>query len=342
MNRLTFGLDIAKSVFHCVSMDQHGHIKQRKKLSRSKVLGFFANVPKAIVVMEACGSANYWAREIEALGHEAKLLAPQHAIAYRRKCKNDYNDAQAIAEASQRHTMTFAMIKTPEQQEIQALLKIRDSLVASQIAIANQIRGQLAEFGLTLNQGQKAIREQVPDYLEDAENGLPDRLRRALYMLYLRYLQTDQEITQFNKEIQDFTQTHPICRRAQTVPGIGPIIAATLFASIGNGVAFKNGRQFAAWCGLVPKQHSTGGKNQLGGITKRGNAFLRKLLVHGARSVMNWVERKEKKDALSLWALNLKMRKHTNTAVVALANKLARIVWSVIAKDENYQFKANA
>lgn len=336
MKSLTFGLDIAKTVFHCVTMDEIGRIKGRKKLTRNQVLTYFVNQPAGLVVIEACGSSSYWAREIQKLGHEVKLIPPQHVVAYRRKAKNDYNDAEAIAEASSRPNMSFAMIKTIEQQGIQCVIKIRDSLIKQQTQLSNEARGHLLEFGLTLNRGHKAIREVLPEYLEDAESGLPFAVRKALFILHQNYLDRQKQIEELEKEIILFTKEQTVCKMAQSIPGIGPIISATVFASIGNGQTFKNGRHFAAWLGLVPRQNSSGGKTVLGGITKKGNVYLRQLLVHGARSLLFSLSRKPKDDWLSRWASALRLRTHWNKACVAIANKLARIVWSVIAHQQPY------
>lgn len=339
MNSLTVGIDISKQHFHCVFMNAHGKVVKRKHYKRTQLLAGFRLQEEAplTIIIEACGSASYWARELETLGHQVKLIPPQHVIAFRRKGKNDYNDAEAIAEAGQRANMTFAQIKTIEQQEMQSLIKIRHSLVRQQVQISNQIRGHLAEFGLILNQGHRAINVTLMNYLEDAENALPFRLRQALFQLKERYNSFQQEIDRLEKEISAFSQTTPECEQLQTIPGVGPIIAATVFSTIGAGQEFKNGREFAAYLGIVPKQNSTGGKTTLGHITKKGNRFLRQLLVHGARSVLWSLAKKPKTDRFSSWAMSLQQRTHWNKACVAIANKLARIIWAVVSHGKPYQ-----
>ncbi|PMO70879.1 transposase [Vibrio breoganii] len=337
MKTITIGLDIAKNVFHAVFVTSHGKVTKKKQMKRAAVLKFFANTEPAIVVMEACGSSNYWAREIQKLGHEVKLIAPQYVVAYRRKNKNDYNDAEAIAECSQRDDMSFVPIKDIEQQDAQMLLRIRERLVKQRTKLSNQIRGMLLEYGLCINKGTAALRRAVPEFLEDADNSLTWTARSLFSELYEEYLLLSDKIEKVDKKIKAFTKENELCQLAQTVTGIGPITALALYAAIGNGKHFANGRHFAAWCGLVPRQHSTGGKSVLYGISKKGNIVLRALLVHGARSVLNVVDKKE--DKLSVWATNLKMKKSYNVACVALANKLARVVWSVIANNRPYELK---
>ncbi len=337
MSNITVGLDIAKNVFHAVVMDNRGNVKTRKLIRRSQVSKYFANHEAATVVIEACGSSNYWARVIQKLGHEVKLIPPQHVVAYRRKGKNDYNDAEAIAEASQRPNMTFVPIKTIAQQELQSLLRVRERKISDRTRIANQIQGLAAEFGVALNKGKTAISKHLPMALEDIENELTPSMRGLLSELRGEYLQIDDAIKWLDKKISSITANNEVCKRALTVPGIGPINAATIYASIGNGQYFKNGRHFAAWCGLVPKQNSTGGKNNLGGITKRGNSQIRQLLVHGARSALTWAAKRKEPDNMLNWALMLKTQKHHNKATVALANKMARVVWAVIANEQPYK-----
>lgn len=340
MQTITVGLDIAKNTFHAVQMDARGKVLGRKQLKRHQVCQWFANLPPSRVVMEACGSSHYWGRQISASGHEVRQIPAQHVVAYRRKNKNDYNDAEAIAEASQRPNMSFVPLKTLEQQEIQALLRIRDRRISERTRLANQIQGLAAEFGVAIGRGRAAIRVQLANHLEQVDHGLPVRMHGWLSRLRDEYLALDIAIKELNAEVEAWVKENEVCQRAMTVPGIGPINAATLYASIGNGRAFRNGRHFAAWCGLVPRQNSTGGKTVLGGITKRGNRQLRQLQIHGARSALMWAEKRDKPDALLQWAVNLKKHKHYNKATVALANKLARVVWAVIAKEQPYQAKA--
>ncbi len=335
MKITTIGLDIAKNVFHIFAVNQAGKLIKKRALKRKEVISYFARTEPCCVVMESCGSANYWAREIGRLGHTVKLIAPQYVVPYRRKNKNDFNDAEAIAEASQRDNMAFVPIKTVEQQEIQMLLRVRTRYLQSYVKLGNQIRGLLAEYGITLNLGQAAIKRQLPEVLEDAENGLNPVSRQVFSELLEEYLSLIEKVKGYEHKIEQTIKDNIICQRAQSVVGIGPITAAAIYASIGRGENFHNGRHFSAWCGLVPKQNSTGGKTVLSGISKRGNSYLRQLLVHGARAVLQYTAKKE--DKLSLWAENLKQKKGYNKACVALANKLARIVWAVITKEQTYR-----
>lgn len=336
MKITTAGLDIAKNKFHFYGVNQVGKKVKKRVLTRSEVLPFFSTLEPTLVVIESCGSANYWGRKLIELGHEVKLIAPQYVVPYRRKNKNDFNDAEAIAEAAQRSNMTFVPIKSIEQQDVQMLLRIRDRHVQNRVQLSNQIRGLLAEYGLVLpSLGKAALRKALPEFLEDAENELTASSRTLFSELHEELLQLDEVIKAYDKKVENVSKLNETCSRAQTVVGIGPITAAALYGAIGDGHNFANGRHFSAWCGLVPRQNSTGGKNVLLGITKRGNPYLRTLLNHGARTVLKNCEGKE--DKLSRWAQKLKKEKHYNQASIAVANKLARIVWAVISKDEEYR-----
>jgi transposase len=337
MKTITIGLDIAKNIFHAVHMTSHGKVLKRKKLNRRSVLLYFAQIEPSRIVMESCGSSNYWARELIKLGHEVKLIAPQHVVAYRRKNKNDYNDAEAIAEASQRDSMTFVPIKTIEQQDAQTALRIRERLIKQRTQLSNQARGMLLEQGISINKGWSAFKKALPEILEDVDNQLTVSARELFHDLYDEFKDLCGRIDQVEQRMTSFTKANEVCKQAQTVVGIGPITAIALYAAIGQGEHFQNGRHFAAWCGLVPRQHSTGGNQTMLGITKKGNIQLRTLLVAGARSVLYRMDKKE--DKLSLWATKLNKSKSFNIACVALANKLARIVWSVIRHDKTYELE---
>lgn len=329
------GLDIAKTVFHFYGVNRAGTLVKKKILKRASLLSFFSRQEPCIVVMEACGSANYWHRKLTQLGHKVKLIPPQHVVAYRRKNKNDFNDAQAIAEAAQRDDMTFVEAKTTEQQDIQMLLRIRDRQVRTRTKLNNQIRGLLSEYGVTIGLGKAALRSQLPDIIEDGSNELTTLAREVFYELYEEYCQLDKRIAEIEKKIALHTKDIPICVRLRSIIGIGMLTAAALYAAVNDAKQFKNGRHLSAWCGLVPKQFSSGGKTVLRGISKRGNPYLRSLLVHGARAVLKYSARKT--DKLSVWAESLKARSCYNKACVALANKLARIAWVVMAKGQTYQ-----
>jgi len=336
MNKITtIGLDLAKHVFHVVCCDKHGKVVRKKMLKRSQVLPYFANLPACLVGMEACASAHHWARELGALGHRVKLIPPQYVKPYVRGNKNDYNDALAIAEAVTRSEMRFVAVKTPEQQDIQALHRLRERCLADRTGLCNQLRGLLAEYGLIVPKGVNVLRRRVPELLEDAENGLSDLFRRLLAQRYRQLQELDGHIDGYTHELVRQSQQHEACRRLQTIPGYGPIVASVFHSVVGDGQAYRRGRGVAAAVGLVPRQHSTGGKTVLLGISKRGDRYLRSLLVHGARSVVIQAARKE--DRLSRWINKVRAARGFNKAVVALANKLARIGWAVLAHKTVYQ-----
>lgn len=336
MNKfMTIGIDLAKSVFFVAVLEQTGKQVRRKKLRRHEVLPFLANFPGAIVGMEACTSAHYWARAIQRLGHEVQLLPAQHVKAYLRGQKNDYNDAQAIAEAVQHGRIRCVAVKTVEQQLDQSLHRLRQALVVEQTGLINRTRALLAEHGICLPEGKHRFRTLVGGLLDDAENGLPWRLRELLGRQYELYLSLEQELAWYEREIKAKAQANEACQRLMTVPGYGPIVSSAFYSWLGNGQQFRHGRDVAAALGLVPKQYSTGGKTILGGISKRGDKHLRALLVHGARSVARYA--KERDDRLSRWVQDLIERRGYNKAVVALANKLARIGWAVVTRAEQYR-----
>ena len=335
MNKsMTIGIDLAKNVFFAAVLDQSGKQIRRKKLRRHQVLPFLANHPGTVIGMEACSGAYYWARQIQSLGHVVRLLPAQHVKAYLRGQKNDYNDAQAIAEAVQHGRIRCVEVKTVEQQLDQSLHRLRQSLVVEQTGLVNRTRALLAEQGVCLPEGKHRFRQAVVAQLEDAENGLPWRLRELLDRQYQLFVRLEQELAWYEREIKTQAAENETCQRLMSVPGYGPIVSSAFYGWIGNGQQFRCGRDVAAALGLVPKQYSTGGKTVLGGISKRGDKHLRALLVHGARAVARYA--KERDDRLSRWVQNLIERRGYNKAVVALANKLARIGWAVVARSERY------
>lgn len=335
MKITTIGLDIAKSVFHLYAVNKMGRYVQKKQLRRKQVLSYFGKLESCLVAMEACGGANYWAREIKALGHEVKLIAPQYVKPYVKGNKNDYNDAEAIAEAAQRPTMRFVPIKTVEQQDIQNLHRQRERIKKARTALVNQVRGLLAEYGIVIHQGVGAVRKGLPDILEDAGNGLTMH-SRTLFADSLEELRLlDERFNESEQQIEAGNRGHEVCRRLDEILGIGPITASATYAAAGDGKDFVNGRHFSAWIGLVPGQHSTGGKTTLLGISKRGNAYLRTLFIHGARAVLR--HSANKTDRFSLWAQALLARRGHNKACVAVANKMARMAWVIMAKGETYR-----
>lgn len=335
MKITTIGLDIAKSVFHLYAVNKMGRYVTKKQLKRHQMTRYFARLEPCLVAMEACGSANHWARQLKSLGHEVKLIAPQYVKPYVKGNKNDYNDAEAIAEAAQRPTMRFVPIKSIEQQDIQNLHRQRERLKKARTALSNQVRGLLAEYGIVINKGVAAVRKGLPDILEDAENDLTMRSRELFAELLEELRILDERFKHSDKQIELSNRGNETCERLEAILGVGPLIASGTYAAAGDGKDFVNGRHFSAWLGLVPGQHSTGGKPKLLGISKRGNAYLRTLYIHGARSVLQHSE--SKTDRFSLWAQALKERRGHNKACVAVANKMARMAWVIMARGETYR-----
>lgn len=329
------GIDLAKRSFHLCGMDAQGRRVFSKQVSRAKLAQELANRPPCRVAMEACGSAHYWARRFQSYGHEVKLIAPQFVKPFVKSNKNDAADAEAIAEAAQRPTMRFVPIKSVEQQDLQAIHRLRSQAVAQRTAQVNQIRGLLAEYGVIIPQGRAHVGPCLAEILENAENGLSALFRASLQGLADERRHLDARVAAYDAQIAALARESEPAQRLMTIPGIGPLVATALIAAIGSDPRlFGNGRSLAAFLGLVPRQHSTGGHDRLLGISKRGDTYLRQLLIHGARAVMRWVERKA--DALSRWATALRARRHTNIAVVALANKLARIAYAVLTSGQPY------
>ena len=334
MKITTIGIDLAKNVFQVHGVDEQGKVVLKKVLKREQMGAFFANTPACLIGMEACGSAHYWARKLQALGHTVKLMAPQFVKPYVKTNKNDAADAEAICEAVTRPTMRFVPIKRVEQQAVLALHRARQGFVKARTAQANQIRGLLAEFGIVIPQGIAHIATRLPEILEDGENGLPGDFRRLIERLGDHLKELDRQVQELEAQIQLWHRSHAESQKLAQIPGIGPITASALLASIGDARHFANGRQLAAWLGLVPRQHSSGGKQTLLGISKRGDSYLRTLLIHGARAVIRCAERKAG-DA-DRWLAGLLQRRHKNVATVALANKNARTAWALLAHDRAY------
>jgi len=331
----TIGLDLAKIVFHAVCCDQHGKIIKKKMLRRSGLLAWFANLPPCLIGMESCASAHYWARALKAQGHRVKLIPAQHVKPYVRGNKNDYNDALAIAEAVTRPEMRFVSIKTPQQQDIQALHRLRERRLQDRTALCNQLRGLLGEYGIVFSRGVNVLRKRIPEILEDGENGLSDFFRRLLSQGYQQLTELDAHIEAYTQTLEVHSKHDDACQRLQTIPGYGPIISSAFYSAVGNGKAYRRGRDVSASLGIVPRQHSSGGKIVLMGISKRGDRYLRSLLIHGARAVV--IQAANKVDALSRWINKTRAARGFNKAVVALANKLARIGWAILANNTVYQ-----
>ncbi|HKS82969.1 MAG TPA: IS110 family transposase, partial [Candidatus Acidoferrales bacterium] len=307
----------------------------RRRLQRNQVAEFFANLPPCLVGLEACCGSHYWTRVLSRFGHTVKLIAPQFVKPYVKSNKNDANDAEAICEAVSRPQMRFVPAKSVEQQDIQSLHRVRSRLVSSRTQLASQMRGLLAEYGIVLPPGVSQLRRGLPLILENGENELTAFSRRLFASLYEELVQLDEKIAGLDEQVRTVYRASEPCQRVAAVEGIGPLIATALIAAISDGKSFKNGRQFAAWLGLVPRQHSTGGKTRLLGISKRGDSYLRTLLIHGARSVVYRASRKT--DSRNRWIADKQRRLGTSKACVALANKNARIVWSLIARGESYR-----
>jgi transposase len=333
------GVDIAKSVFHVHGVDRQGKCCWSGKYSRAKwVDQIRKKVPQeAEIAMEACASAHYWSRVLMRHGYMVKLIAPQFVKPYVKSNKNDAADAAAIAEAMSRPHMRYVAVKSVDQQDIQALHRVREELVKQRTAKANQIRGLVGEYGIVAPIGIHTLRKAIPCWLEDATNGLTDRFRLLLAGLQEDLIFIDQRGVSITTEIEQHAVSDPVANKLLALRGIGPLSASALAGIIGDGKQFRRGRDFAASLGLTPRQHSTGGKDRLLGISKRGDSYLRKLLVHGARSVVRHAQNKE--DNLSHWINELKKRKHVNIATVALANKTARIAWAIITGDGHYDDK---
>jgi transposase len=328
------GVDIAKRVFHLVGMDERGKIVMRKRCSRGEVLPLMANLGPVTIGMEACGSAHYWARHLREQGHEVKLMAPQFVKPYVKSNKNDMRDAEAIAEAVTRPSMRFVPVKDIAQQDIQALHRVRERLVTARTALVNEMRGLLAEYGIVLPQGVAKFRQALVSTLEAEQTKLTPLGQELFHKLFAELGKLDAEVAYYQEKLEALADTHPVCQRLQTIPGIGPLTATALMAAVSDAQVFKNGRQFAAWLGLVPKQYSTGGQTRLLGISKRGDSYVRKLLIHGARATLRWV--KLKTDDRSRWMRGLLARCGWNRTAVAVANKNARIVWALLSRGGVY------
>lgn len=335
MNVTTLGIDLAKNIFQLHGINATGQRILEKRLTRDELIGFIVNLPICVIIMEACSSAQYWARQFRKLGHEVKLISPQYVTPFVKRHKNDKNDAAAIVEAGTRPSMNFVPTKSIEQQDIQGLHRIRSRLVTERTALVNQIRGLLAEYGVVVAQGIHRLRRELPCILEDAENELSAFGREIFSDLQEQLNTLDKKITDYEIKLEMIFKASEPCQRIATIPGVGVLTATAVIASVGDAKVFKNGRHLAAFLGLVPNQHSSGNKQRLLGISKRGDVYLRTLLVHGARSALRVAHKKT--DKRSNWVVNLKERAGENKTCVALANKNARTLWALLARHEVYQ-----
>jgi len=331
----TIGIDLGKTVFHLVGLNAEGEIVIRKKLSRKQLLHFTANLPVRLIGMESCGGAHFLGRALREQGHDVRLMPAQYVKPYVKTNKNDYIDAEAIAEAVGRPKMRFVPIKSDEQLDMQSLHRVRDRWVGRRTSLINQIRGLLLERGITIRQGRRYAEAALPGILEDPDTRLSGPLRTLLAQLQQELRQLQNQIEEVDEVIVKAASEHEACRRLMAIPGVGSLTATAIVAAIGNGIEFSKGRNFATWLGLVPGQYSTGGKQRLLGISKRGSSYLRRLFVHGARAVLQ--RQNKQSSGLQTWLAQLATRAHKNVVAVALANKLARMAWAVLAKSEPYR-----
>jgi len=336
MGKVTLlGVDIAKNFFQLHGVDDKGNPMLTKKLTRSKFVETIAQMELCTIVMEACGGANHWYRVFSQMGHKVKLISPQFVKPFVKTNKNDRNDAEAICEAASRPSMRFVSPKTVEQEDMQAVHRVRSRLVEERTALVNQIRGLLAEYGVIVPQGITKIRKLLPEILEDAENELSVIGRELFSDLKDELIEIDEKISRYDVKMKTIFNSNEDCQKISAIEGIGIITATAVVAAVGDPKVFKNGRHFAAFLGLVPRQSSSGGKERLLGISKRGNTYLRTLLIHGGRTVVRHVG--SKKDNRSIWIKELSKRRGANRAAVAVANKNARIIWALLAKNEAYK-----
>jgi transposase len=331
----TIGIDLGKTVFHLVGVNGRGEVVVRKKGSRTQLLRFTSNIRTCLIGMEACGGSHFLGRALREQGHDVRLMPAQYVKPYVKTNKNDYIDAEACAEAVTRPTMRFVPIKSDDQLDLQSLHRVRERWVVRRTAVINQIRGMLLERGITIRKGRIHIEESLPGILEGPDNKLSGALRVLLTQLRSEMQYLHGQIEETDKLIARICGELEQCRRLIAIPGIGPITATATVAAIGNGAAFKKGRGFSAWLGVVPGEHSTGGKQKLTGTSRRGNKYLRKLFVQGAHSVM--LQSTRQSAGLSTWLSQLTARKRKQVATVALANKMARMAWAVLFKGEAYR-----
>lgn len=330
---VTVGLDIAKSVFQVHGVDVDGGVAIRRRLRRAQVLPFFAKLPACLIGIEACATAHYWGRELGALGHQVKLIPPSYVKPYVKRQKNDAADAEAICEAVTRPTMRFVEVKSPEQQSVMVLHRVRLTLMRQRIQLSNTIRGHMAEFGLVAPIGREGL-QQLIRLLEESEPRVPDEARVCLEFLVAQLQLVNLQILETDRRIRASARSTEVGRRLMSIPGVGPLLASALVATVADPTAFKSGRNLAAWIGLVPKQNSSGGKDRLGGITKQGDRYLRQLLVVGALAVVRYAERHGTRRP---WLVQLLAKRPTKVATVALANKIARIAWAIMTSGESYR-----
>lgn len=330
---IRIGIDIAKHLFYLHGVDTQEKPGLRKKLSRKDMLPFFAQLPPCLIAMEACSGSHYWGRELQRLGHTVVLISPQFVVAYRKSQKNDYNDAEAICEAASRDQMRFVAIKTEDQQTILMIHRMREQYIAERTSKVNQIRGHLHEFGIVLPVTLAKLLASLTEVLDS--NSLPSQVKINLRLLLESIHFVNDQIQLLEKQLTEFANVNDTVKRLLTIKGVGLISATAIVATVGDARLFSSSRQFTAWLGLVPKQFSSGGKTKLGGITKRGDQYLRKLLIQGARSVLFKCDKHD--DLRSQWIQQLRLRKPDNVVATAIAAKIARTIWAIMVHSDTYE-----
>lgn len=331
----TIGLDIAKSVFQVYGIDAEDRVIVRRQLKRRHVLTFFEKLPPCLVGIEACASSHHWSRELKALGHTVRLMPPAYVKPYVKRQKNDAADAEAICEAVTRANMRFVATKTPEQQSCLTLHRTRHLFIRQQTAVINVIRAHLTEFGIVAPIGRKGVEELLDVVADPSDKRVPEVARTCLAALGAQLRRLKEQILEFDRTIMAWHRSNEASRRLDAIPGVGPVLATALVASIADPKAFRSGRNFSAWIGLVPKQHSSGGKDRLGGISKQGDRYLRSLFMAGALAVIRYAKVHGTKHRP--WLTALLVRRPTKVAAIALANKIARMAWAMMARGERYK-----
>ncbi len=339
MQTHSVGIDLGKTTFHLVALGAAGKVLVRKKFTQRQLMTYTANMQTSLIGLEACSGAHFLGRALRKQGHDVRLIAAQFVKPFVKSNKNDFVDAEAIAEAVERKNMRFVPIKTDDQLDLQAIHRVRDRLISRRTAVINQLRAFLLERGMILARTPAKLRSAMPDILENADANLTPQMRNLIDLLWSEWKTVEQQIEEPSLELEKIATSDPGCARIRQIPGIGPIVATAIVAAIGNGAAFRKGRDFAAWLGVVPRQYSTGGNAKLLGISKRGNIYLRKVLIHGARAAAMRIKRD--RAPIGAWMDALEARVPRNVLVVAMANKLARIAWAVLSSGEDYRPLAN-
>ena len=340
MKHSVISIDLAKNVFQICALDKDNNIVMNRQVSRRKLMQVMSQFEPTLVVMEACYSSNHWGRQFQTLGHHVKLIPAYRVKPFVVGNKNDANDALAIAESSKRPKMNFVPVKPLEQQDIQTIFRIRERLIKARTALVNQLRGLLSEYGFAVDKTSTKLRNALPEILEDADNALTVSARKMFHLLSAQWQYFNEQIDNITNELCSLSKAQPDYELLNSIPGVGPIVSSVFIASVGDVAHFKNGRQLAAWLGLTPKQYSSGETNFMGKMSKRGNVNLRKMLIHGARTVINWCKGKD--DQLSRWLQRLLEHKHACKVVVALANKMARMAWAILTHRKPFDIKLTA